>query len=148
MIKDERNFLKYISSAVLWAGHILQIIEPFLTAFQFLHSIFRRLFEADPISIFNEIVNDKLSINFTRLLLLFSYLYFYVYCIKFDMRKSFNSLLVLSLFVPWVVNDAQNDNQKYPVESGEKQVLVQSDHSWNGTIYKSYPQGTPQLTVI
>ncbi len=98
--------------------------------------------------IFYEVINDKLSIKFTRLLLIFAYLYCYVYRMELDMRKSLNSLLVLWLFAPWVVNAAQNDSQKYPVESGEKEVLVQSDHSWNGTLYKSYPQGTPQLTVI
>lgn len=64
------------------------------------------------------------------------------------MKKSLKSLVLASLIVPLLASAAQAADPKYPVESGKKQVLVQSDHSWNGGTYKPYPQGTPQLTVI
>ena len=30
----------------------------------------------------------------------------------------------------------------------KREILVESDHSWNGTKYSSYPAGAPQLTVL
>ena len=30
----------------------------------------------------------------------------------------------------------------------KREVLVESDHSWNGTKYPNYPTGAPQLTVL
>ncbi len=64
------------------------------------------------------------------------------------MKRVNNGLFALALLTPFVVNAATADNNKYPVESGKKSVLVQSEKSWNGVEYHPYPQGTPQLTVI
>ena len=34
------------------------------------------------------------------------------------------------------------------VSAAKREVLVESDHSWNGTKYTHYPAGAPQLTVL
>jgi quercetin dioxygenase-like cupin family protein len=34
------------------------------------------------------------------------------------------------------------------VASAQRQVLLQADHSWNGTPYTHYPKGRPQLTML
>ena len=34
------------------------------------------------------------------------------------------------------------------VATAKKEVLVQSDHSWDGTKYTHYPLGTPELTML
>lgn len=34
------------------------------------------------------------------------------------------------------------------VKTARKQVLLQSDHGWNGKPYQSYPDGKPELTVL
>jgi len=49
-------------------------------------------------------------------------------------------LLLLSMPVP--VGQADN------VSTAKREVLVESDHSWNGTTYAQYPSGAPQLTVL
>jgi quercetin dioxygenase-like cupin family protein len=38
--------------------------------------------------------------------------------------------------------------QSQNVSTAKSEVLVRSDHSWNGTKYNHYPLGTPQLTVL
>jgi quercetin dioxygenase-like cupin family protein len=32
--------------------------------------------------------------------------------------------------------------------TAQREILLQADESWNGTKYKHYPTGTPQLTVL
>jgi quercetin dioxygenase-like cupin family protein len=49
-------------------------------------------------------------------------------------------LLFLSMSFP----AGQADN----VSTATREVLVESDHSWNGTKYAQYPSGAPQLTVL
>jgi quercetin dioxygenase-like cupin family protein len=49
-------------------------------------------------------------------------------------------LFFLSVAVP----AGQADN----VNTAKREVLVESDHSWNGTTYAQYPSGAPQLTVL
>lgn len=41
-------------------------------------------------------------------------------------------------------------SQKSPsaVASAQREVLLQADHSWNGTTYTQYPKGRPQLTML
>ena len=34
------------------------------------------------------------------------------------------------------------------VAAAKREVLVESDHSWNGTTYAPYSSGQPQLTVL
>jgi quercetin dioxygenase-like cupin family protein len=49
-------------------------------------------------------------------------------------------LLFLSLSFP--------SGQAANVMTAKREVLVASDHSWNGTKYTHYPSGVPQLTVL
>ena len=37
---------------------------------------------------------------------------------------------------------------KATVATAKKEVLVQSDHSWDGTKYTHYPSGPPELTML
>jgi hypothetical protein len=41
---------------------------------------------------------------------------------------------------------AQNDPKT--VASGQREILLQADQSWNGKRYTHYPTGQPQLTTI
>jgi quercetin dioxygenase-like cupin family protein len=40
------------------------------------------------------------------------------------------------------------EGQTENVSSAKREVLVESDHSWNGTAYAPYPPGVPTLTVL
>lgn len=48
------------------------------------------------------------------------------------------------LFSSMTISAAYADN----VSTAKREVLVESDHSWNGTTYAPYPSGAPQLTVL
>ena len=52
------------------------------------------------------------------------------------------SALVLLLSFSAATGQAEN------VAAAKREVLVESDHSWNGTKYAPYASGQPQLTVL
>ncbi len=43
---------------------------------------------------------------------------------------------------------ATADAPSATVATAKKEVLVQSDHSWDGTKYTHYPSGAPELTML
>jgi len=55
-------------------------------------------------------------------------------------RMIFAILFLLSLTSP--------EGQAQKVSTAKREVLVESNHSWNGTKYTHYPSGVPQLTVL
>jgi quercetin dioxygenase-like cupin family protein len=56
--------------------------------------------------------------------------------------KTMISTILFLLSITFPNGQAEN------VSSAKREVLVQSDHSWNGTKYTHYPLGVPQLTVL
>jgi quercetin dioxygenase-like cupin family protein len=50
------------------------------------------------------------------------------------------------LLGPWVVGASAAAGAN--PESAVSTVLLQSDHSWDGTVYRNYPAGRPQLTIL
>ncbi len=54
------------------------------------------------------------------------------------------SLVMLPFSIVFGLNHAQSQT----VASAQREVLVESDHSWNGTKYTRYPSGTPELTML
>ena len=55
-----------------------------------------------------------------------------------------NAVPVILFFLSLTCLNGQADN----VAAAKREVLVESDHSWNGTQYGPYPTGVPQLTVL
>jgi quercetin dioxygenase-like cupin family protein len=53
------------------------------------------------------------------------------------------ALLVAASFTPLL---AQNAPLK--VQTGQREILLQTDQSWNGKRYTHYPTGQPQLTTL
>ena len=62
------------------------------------------------------------------------------------MRLYIYSLCFLSSFSLFVPLSAHADANNTPGVKSEK--LLESEQSWDGTAYKSYPEGTPQLSVL
>src|ERR1700743_2202950 len=60
------------------------------------------------------------------------------YCI------AFTTALILGAPLPAML--AQSGSQS--VASGKREILLQSNHSWNGKPYTHYPAGQPELTTI
>ena len=54
--------------------------------------------------------------------------------------KVFAALVVIALALP--------QSRAQTVSAAKREVLVESDHSWNGTKYTQYPSGPPQLTML
>ena len=54
------------------------------------------------------------------------------------------SLALLPLSVAFGIDQAHSQT----VATAQREVLVESDHSWNGTKYTHYPSGTPELTML
>jgi quercetin dioxygenase-like cupin family protein len=63
--------------------------------------------------------------------------------------KAFSKLFVL-LAAPLILalGSFPAQAKEATVATAEKEVLVQSDHSWDGTKYKKYPSGPPELTML
>jgi quercetin dioxygenase-like cupin family protein len=58
-----------------------------------------------------------------------------------SMHKTFlAAAIMLSAAAPFAMSQT--------IASGQREILVQSDHSWNGKPYTHYPAGKPELTVI
>lgn len=60
--------------------------------------------------------------------------------------KAFNRLIVAITALVCVSSLGQA--QAPSVATAQKEVLTQSDHSWDGTKYTHYPSGPPELTVL
>jgi quercetin dioxygenase-like cupin family protein len=62
----------------------------------------------------------------------------------FNLRSAgITVLLATASFAPLI---AQNTPLK--VQSGHREILLQTDQSWNGKRYTHYPTGQPQLTTL
>lgn len=61
------------------------------------------------------------------------------------MNKSIRNLIVPTLLFAAVFLPVAHAETVSPAK---REVLVESDHSWNGTTYAPYPSGQPQLTVL
>ncbi len=59
---------------------------------------------------------------------------------RISMKKSLTGLVLAMALISIAL--AQKE------ATGQREVLLQTDHSWNGTQYKHYPAGTPQLTML
>jgi quercetin dioxygenase-like cupin family protein len=56
--------------------------------------------------------------------------------------KKMISTILFCLALTFPKGQAEN------VSAAKREVLVESNHSWNGTQYTHYPTGVPQLTVL
>ncbi|HEY9678526.1 MAG TPA: cupin domain-containing protein [Drouetiella sp.] len=61
-------------------------------------------------------------------------------------RTRFTQLVLAAVALTFCAIPAHSDGPK--VATAKKEVLVQSDHSWDGTTYAPYPTGQPELTML
>lgn len=54
----------------------------------------------------------------------------------------------LAILATTSLSSAYAQNETGKVAAAQRQVLLQADHSWNGTPYTHYPKGRPQLTML
>ncbi len=59
----------------------------------------------------------------------------------------FKTAVLLALVFPWLAAAAQNTPSP-ALPAIHSETLIQTDSSWDGTPYKAYPAGQPQLTVL
>jgi quercetin dioxygenase-like cupin family protein len=59
--------------------------------------------------------------------------------------RSVETLLLLTLAITLVQNARARENHQPPIQ---KQILLSASSSWDGELYKCYPPGQPELSVL
>jgi quercetin dioxygenase-like cupin family protein len=57
-------------------------------------------------------------------------------------------LLAAASLTPLLAQNTPLPNPPLKIQAGQREVLLQTDKSWNGKPYTHYPAGRPQLTTL